>query len=495
MQIKNITALAPTDLLILPIRQGSHDLELWLAKLPIDLRQTIPLFSQDKDTFKLGQMQFFQSSDAVLPRILLVGLGAKTIENYQLFQTMAKAGQSAVKHQLKAVTLALPVEADQSTLQLCGTALAWGAYRFDKYKHADTDKTYAGIQEIHVLTAAPLPVLAGQITLDAVQLIRDLVNEPSNVLTPQFVAAMAIQLGKETGFQVTVLDHAAIVAEKMGGLLAVSQGSKQEPQFVVLEYGADFKDSPTVALVGKGITFDSGGISLKPGKDMHEMKMDMAGAATVLGTIYAAALNQTPIHLLGLLPLTDNMPGSKAYKPGDIITCMDGTSVEILNTDAEGRLVLADALTYARRFQPDYVIDLATLTGACIVALGHEAAGLMTNQEALKTQLCQAAAQTGERLWPLPLWPEYDELLQSTVADMANIASKPIAGASIGGAFLAHFAKDMNWAHLDIAGVAFGEDALSHGATGYGLRLLLEFFTILLAPASAAIMQRTISFH
>ncbi|MEZ4484379.1 MAG: leucyl aminopeptidase [Syntrophotaleaceae bacterium] len=306
-------------------------------------------------------------------------------------------------------------------------------------------------------------------------LARDLVNEPGNVKSPAFLAEQAQVMAEELGLQCTVLDRPALEQEGLGALLGVAQGSIREPRLIVMHYRGAGDERP-IALVGKGVVFDSGGISLKPGEKMDQMKMDMAGGAAVLGTLQAAARMQLPVNLVGIVPAVENMPSGSAIRPGDILTSLAGRTIEVLNTDAEGRLILADALTYAKRFEPREVIDLATLTGACIIALGHHAAALLGNHQGLLRQLQKAGEQSGERCWQLPLWDDYGEQIKSEVADLKNIGGRP-AGTITAAAFLQHFAKDFRWAHLDIAGTAWqekGSDYRPAGATGFGVRLLIE---------------------
>jgi leucyl aminopeptidase len=281
-----------------------------------------------------------------------------------------------------------------------------------------------------------------------------------------------------------VLERADMEKLGMGALLAVAQGSVQPPKLIVLHYQGDATGSAPVALVGKGITFDTGGISLKPASEMDEMKFDMCGAASVLGTLKAAAQMRLPLNVVGLVPTTENMPGGRAVKPGDVVTTLSGQSVEILNTDAEGRLILCDALSYAERFKPAVVIDIATLTGACVVALGHVAAGLFANDDALARELAAAGDRAYDRVWPMPLWDDYQEQLRSNFADMANIGGRP-AGAVTAACFLSRFAKPFRWAHLDIAGVAWrsGKDK---GATGRPVPLLSQFLIDRAATAGRA---------
>jgi leucyl aminopeptidase len=274
---------------------------------------------------------------------------------------------------------------------------------------------------------------------------------------------------------VTVLDRAGIEHEKMGALLSVAQGSAQEPRFIALEY----KGAPgaPIVLIGKGVTFDTGGISIKPAQNMEDMKFDMSGAAAVLGTFEALGRLKPKVHVVGLIPSTENMPSGTAVKPGDVVTSQLGKTIEIINTDAEGRLILCDALSYARRYQPACVLDIATLTGAIVVALGHTAAGVMGTDDALIEEIRGAGERGGERVWPLPMWDEYRELMKSDIADVKNAGGRP-AGSISAGWFLREFVDGFPWAHLDIAGTAYterDEPGRVKGPTGMGVRLFSEF--------------------
>jgi len=303
---------------------------------------------------------------------------------------------------------------------------------------------------------------------------RDLANLPANVCTPSYLAAEARALAKRhASLRVRVLDEPAIRREKMGCLLAVAQGSHQPPRFIVLEHRGSRKLPPPLVLVGKGVTFDSGGISLKDPPGMDEMKFDMSGAAAVMAALSFAAQLRLPLHLVGLIAAVENMPGGRAVKPGDIATSASGQTVEILNTDAEGRLILADALYYARRFHPAAVVDVATLTGAVVVALGHHHAGLMGNDDALVRELLAAGQRADDRCWQLPLTEEYAEQLKSNFADFANIGGRD-GGAITAATFLGKFTQGLRWAHLDIAGTAYQSGA-SKGSTGRPTPLLADF--------------------
>ena len=364
-------------------------------------------------------------------------------------------------------------------LQQLARAIADGAYRFDATKGKDKDDKKRGARKVVLLTrekisaAMEAAVKRGQAIAEGMALAKDLGNLPGNYCTPTYLAETAVELGKQHKLKVEVLDRDDMLKLGMGSLLSVAHGSHQPPKFIVMHYkGAKSKDKPIV-LVGKGITFDTGGISLKPGAEMDEMKFDMCGAASVLGTFKAIARMALPINVVGLIPTTENMPGGGATKPGDVVTSMSGQTIEILNTDAEGRLILCDALTYAERFKPVCVVDVATLTGACVVALGKIPSGLLANDDALARELLDCGTVSGDRAWQLPLWDEYQELLKSNFADMGNIGGR-YAGTITAACFLARFTKAYKWAHLDIAGTAWvSGDA--KGATGRPVPLLAEF--------------------
>ena len=316
-------------------------------------------------------------------------------------------------------------------------------------------------------------------TSRGVNLARNLVNRPGGDLTPAAFARVASKTAKEHGLSIKILGLSEIKKAKMGGLLGVNRGSTQQPRFVQIAYRPSKPSKKHVALVGKGITFDAGGLSIKTSQGMSTMKCDMGGAAAVLGTMSALADLSFPVRVTGYIPLTDNMLGGDATRPGDVLKIRNGKTVEVLNTDAEGRLVLADALSLASETKPDAIIDLATLTGACMVALGNEYAGLMGTDADLADQLLQASAETGEKIWQLPLPSSYRSQLDSEVADMKNIGSGPYGGAITAGLFLKEFvAEGIPWAHLDIAGPAFADAPWGihpKGGTGFGVRLLLRF--------------------
>ena len=353
-----------------------------------------------------------------------------------------------------------------------------GAYRFDRLKSKKASAADS-LQRVAVGTLAKTgvaetrAVARGAALGQGVSLARDLGNLPPNVCTPTYLAQSARALGREFGFKVTVLERRDAEKLGMGSFLSVTNGSQQAPKFIVMEYMAGQRRDKPVVLVGKGITFDTGGISLKPSGDMDEMKYDMSGAGSVLGTFRAVAGMQLPVNLVGLIPACENMPSGTATRPGDIVTSMSGQTIEILNTDAEGRLILCDALTYAERYEPSAVIDIATLTGACVIALGHVVSGLFANRDELARELVDAGNAAWDRVWHMPLLDDYQEQLKSPFADMANIGGRP-AGSVTAACFLARFAKRYPWAHLDIAGTAW-KSGRDKGSTGRPVPLLTSF--------------------
>ncbi len=352
-------------------------------------------------------------------------------------------------------------------------------YRFDAMKSKKDEvrrpvrKLTLMVERRNELGPAEAAAREGEAIGQGMALAKDLGNLPGNVCTPTYLAARAQAMAEKDGLRCEILDRAQCEALKMDSFLSVANGSRQAPKFIILEHrGGKAGDKPVV-LIGKGITFDTGGISLKPGEGMDEMKFDMCGAASVIGAMHAAATLKLPLNLVALVPATENMPGGAATKPGDIVTTMSGQTVEILNTDAEGRLILCDALTYAERFDPACVVDVATLTGACVVALGHVATGLYSNNDSLARELQGAGDDAHDRAWHMPLWDDYQEQLKSNFADMANIGGRP-AGSVTAACFLSRFARKFDWAHLDIAGTAWKSGA-AKGATGRPVPLLTHF--------------------
>jgi leucyl aminopeptidase len=396
----------------------------------------------------------------------------------------AKGRREADRQGARRVALYVGSESGRAeVLAAAAEGFLLAGYRFDRYR-AERNGTRAERLTL-VGEAVPRPgemrALIDGVTAVATQVAaaRDLVNEPPSVATPTFLADHARALAKATpGLEVEVWDPKRIAKEKLTGLLAVARGSHEEPRFITLRYAGEGAGR-RIALIGKGITFDSGGLSLKPAKSMETMKYDMAGGAAVLGAVAAAAALRLRVDVTAYVPATDNLPGQRAQKPGDVIRFANGKTVEVLNTDAEGRLILADALILASRSKPDAIIDLATLTGAARVALGTLYAGLLGNDQALADGLLAASRRSGEPLWQLPLVREYRDDLRSPIADLKNVGGGGEGGTIVAALFLEEFvASGVPWAHLDIAGPAFAEKDLPHasrGATGYGVRLLVEY--------------------
>ena len=426
------------------------------------------------------------SPDIAAARLLLVGLGKR--QDLTRDRTRRAFG-TALKRLRDAGIDRAAVQVDSpgpDALPALVEAAGLVNYRFTKFQEPDHQPALA---ELTICLPGGSDLAAAQRLVDRTQTIiesanyaRDIANQPGNVVYPAVIAAHARKLAKETGLKCTVLDQAALEAGGFGGLLAVGGGSARAPQLIALTYtGSKDPKAKPIALVGKALTFDSGGISIKPPDKMDEMKFDKCGGCAVLGAMRAIARLKLPLNVLGVIAAAENMPSATSFRPGDIVTSYQGAdqraiTIEVLNTDAEGRVVLGDALVYAREHQPQAIIDLATLTGACVVALGGFAAGLMGNNAALQEQLRSAGETTGERLWPLPLWQEYKDKIKSDVADIKNTGGRE-GGALTAAAFLEKYVGKIPWAHLDIAGTAWTTEErayLAKGATGFGVRLLLE---------------------
>ncbi|HVQ59952.1 MAG TPA: leucyl aminopeptidase [Solirubrobacterales bacterium] len=410
--------------------------------------------------------------------LLVVGLGKRDdVDPERLRVAAALAAKEAGNLEARSLAWALPNAGDPAAAAealVVGTVL--GSYRFDRYR-SDSDDSPPALESLTLLGSAELAEAAeaGRVVAEAQNRARDLQSTPANVATPAFLAERAEQIaaGAEA-VSAEILGPAEIAAKKMGGLVAVSQGGPVEPRLIVLRYSGG--EGPTLGLVGKGVTFDTGGISLKPGAGMHEMKMDMSGAAAVLEAVAAIAELALPVNLIAVVPSTENMPSGTAIKPGDVITQYDGTTVEVNNTDAEGRLILADALAYTAELGADRIVDLATLTGAVLIALGSTYAGLISNDDDFAGAVARAGERSGELVWRLPLHPEYKELMKGTVADLSNLGSKREAGTITAGSFLEEFVGEVPWAHIDIAGTAWdvGRAYTGKDASGFGVRLLVD---------------------
>ena len=423
-------------------------------------------------------------SDSAIERILLVGLGEnKALSGKNYRKALLAAINSLKKTPIKSVVCSLAecevLNADRlwKTRQIV-EVFSDAVYQFTTCK--SNKETDSKVEKISItapaaeLELAQTGLLQGKAISDGINLTKLLSDLPGNICTPSYLAEQALELGKQCpSLDISILEESDMEKLGMGALLSVSRGSRQPAKLITLSYQGGEKNSKPIVLIGKGLTFDAGGISLKQAPGMDEMKYDMCGGAAVLGTMQAAAQMQLPLNIIGLIPSSENMPDGDANKPGDILTSMSGKTIEVLNTDAEGRLLLCDTLTYAERYNPDVVIDLATLTGACLVALGRVPSGLLGNNDGLCDDLLAASVTANDSLWRLPLWEEYQEQLKSNFADLANVGGKD-AGTITAACFLSQFAENFHWAHLDIAGTAW-RTGQNKGATGRPVALLSQY--------------------
>jgi leucyl aminopeptidase len=429
------------------------------------------------------------TSDTKQPRLLLVGIGERaqfTLEKLRRASATAAKKARSLKSSTLCLSfdphLTLPDEQIESFATAMTEGIVLSLYTFDKYLSSASHRNTVTSVTFIVPRAADVirfrkGISHGEIIAAATAHARDLANAPGNEIYPETLANNARRMGKTSGVSVTVFNDRKIKKLKMGGVIDVSKGSVKKPRFIILEYGKKYRRGGTAVLVGKGVTFDTGGISIKPSAGMAEMKMDMSGAAAVIGTFRAIGQLKLKRHVVGLIPAVENMPSGSAVKPGDIVRHYNGKTSEVDNTDAEGRLILADALSYATRYKPDVVIDLATLTGAVVVSLGHVATGMMGNDQPTMDALRAAGERTYERVWQLPMFDEYEKLIKSDIADVKNVGGR-WAGAITAGFFLKKFIGDYQWVHLDIAGTAILESDLEYtpkGGSGVGVRLLVEF--------------------
>ena len=436
---------------------------------------------------KIGESLLLQKIPGVVAdRILLIGCGRERDIDEQKFRLILEHTASALSR-----TGAQDAVSYLTELNVKGREFGWKIrqsvektsyclYEFNEFKSKKrSDKKTLKKMTFAVPSRKELPegeaaIVTGMAIANGVRLTRDIANRPSNICTPSHLAEQAIELAeKYKSIKVKVLDEAAMKKLGMNSLLSVAQGSAEPPRLITLEYRQGARNTRPIVLVGKGVTFDTGGISIKPAQALDEMKYDMCGAASVLGTIAAIAEMGAPVNVVGVIPATENMPSGTATKPGDIFTSMSGQTIEVLNTDAEGRLILCDAITYSERFNPGVIIDIATLTGACVIALGKHASGLLSNHNPLAKDLINAGESSGDRAWQLPLWEEYEKQLDSPFADMANIGGRD-AGTITAACFLSKFARKMKWAHLDIAGTAWTTGNIK-SATGRPVSLLAQY--------------------
>jgi leucyl aminopeptidase len=474
VQISSQLKVSKLDHLFVLLAEGKHEVDL-----PDAVRDAI------RDSKFEGRSDEVLTILAGQPRkVTLIGLGkAEAITRRSARAAVTAAGRTAKKQRDAKIALlfpsTLPRMSEDETALAVADMLAQSDYKYDTYitKKKD-DRPRIAIEATVLAPKADAKRLSAQARslAEAIVTVRDLGNAPSNVMTPTRLADRAAEVCKSIGVKCTVYGRRDVERMKMGGLIAVNRGSIEDPRFVVMEY-TPRKASKHVALVGKGITFDSGGISIKPSEKMEEMKFDMCGAAAVIGVIEAAAKLELPVKVTGIFAATDNLPSGSAYKPGEIITMMSGKTVEIVNTDAEGRMILGDALHYASQLKPDHILDYATLTGACVVALGTDAAGLFSNDDELARKLIESGERVGERLWRMPIWDEYKDLIRSEWADMKNSGGR-WGGAISAAVFLKEFVDCPSWAHLDIAGTAYADSENARearGANGAGVRVTIDF--------------------
>jgi len=473
---------------------GGYEKESTLGKQlqPLDRHfggQLVAMRKSGEFQGKSNQTVLVHSRGAVpAKRLLWVGLGQRekvTLDRVrQAMGTVVKCVRQTGARSFTSSLLG--VEAPRLSVSELSQAMVEGAilgsYRFTQFQTNQSDSgkpvdTMSLLVSDSQLNRVKTGSNQGVITAEAASLVRDLCNTPANIMNPGRVVEQARKISKERGVKLTVLHRRQIEKLGMGGLLGVSRGSQEPPQFIILEYAGTGKKEKPVVLVGKTVTFDSGGISLKPAENMEQMKADMTGGAEVLATVLAVSRMRAPLNVIGILPVTENMPGGRATKPGDILTMLSGKTVEVQNTDAEGRLILADGLAYATRLKPKCIIDIATLTGACMVALGQHAIGMLGNNDQLKAKLKEAGEHSGERVWEMPLWDEYFEQLKSDVADMRNIGGRG-GGMITAALFLSKFVGDCPWIHLDIASTDWSSSErpyIGKGPTAIGTRLLIQY--------------------
>jgi len=483
-QIKDII----TDVIVIGIYEGVKSLDIKLHSIDEQLGGIITeMISNESFKGKEGETVLVHSLGKIsAKKILLLGLGKK--ENLKA-DTIRRLGAKAVKEaeKTKASTVSImPIGLDRDIdPEVVGQCIMEGImlalYKFNKYKTIDKDNKETTIKEIYVLNEdesnnerLDKGIKVGEKLANGTIIARDLVNEPSNVLTPSAMANKAIEIANKHGLEISILEKEDMEKLGMGSFLAVTKGSEEPPKLIAIKYFGNKNDDEIIGLVGKGLTFDSGGISLKPGAGMDAMKTDMGGGASVLGAMEVIGALKPKVNVIAIVGACENMPSGKAYKPGDILTSMDGKTIEVLNTDAEGRLVLIDCITYAVQQGATKLVDLATLTGACIVALGTTTTALISNNDDFVKQVEKAAESAGERVWQLPSFPEYKELIKSDIADLKNLGDKG-AGTITAGLFLGEFVGERPWVHMDIAGTSMISSDKGYnvkGATGVGVRTL-----------------------
>lgn len=482
----------PADVLFTYLFEGTSPLEGVLKKIDQKLNGHLSTLIKRKElTGKSGEITSIHTLGKLkTDKLVILGLGKSA--KYDTNKTRLAGSdilRKAKAWEAKNIITLLPgtelKNLDNSmNVSAFAEGMVMGSYEFKKYQSGKSNAVKSRDISIEIIVPEEQDIpgtrgnlKVGQIVGESVNYAKELVNEPPNILTPSELGRRCQLMAKETGLKCTVLDKKAIQKLKMGGLLGVNAGSTQEPRFIIMEYVGNKSSKVTTGLVGKGLTFDAGGISLKPAQNMHEMKSDMSGAAAVIGAMRAVALLKPKVNVTALVPATENMPDGNACRPADILTSMSGKTIEILNTDAEGRLILADALHYAKTRKLAPVIDVATLTGACSIALGPFTTGLFTNNADLEADLWEAAQQSGEKLWAMPMDEEYGDLIKSKIADVKNTGGRE-GGAITAAKFLEVFIEPIPWAHLDIAATAYSESPKgydTYGGTGVGVRTFIRF--------------------
>lgn len=479
-----------TPLLALPVFE-EEDLPSLPARLDERLDGALSRARESGDlSGRKGESNLFQVPDdgGGPRRVLALGVGSREEYDAGAVRTFAgRAVRAAEERNLTALTLAVDTGTDlydraAAIATTEGAVLAGWRFRELKTREEESGRPETDVEEVGIGGLDDDEALAEGLRVGGAQargenFARVLQQRPGNVATPSHLASEAEAMAGEVGLSVRVLGPQEMRDEEMGALLAVASGSTEEPRLIVLEHRGGDEGDPPLVLVGKGLTFDAGGISIKPSKGMEDMKFDMSGGAAVLGAMRAVAELDVPLNVVGIVPSSENLPSGSAVKPGDVIRTREGKTVEVINTDAEGRLILSDALSYAQSLKPAAMVDCATLTGSCVVALGHHASAILGNDDALVDELRSAGDRSGEPCWPLPLWKQYRKQLDSGTADLKNVGGRP-AGAITAACFLQEFVGDVTWAHLDIAGTAYGEDPPSYlrkGAYGVPTRLLVEW--------------------
>ena len=486
---KGKVAGTETQAIIIPLCEGVK--QLTEAALAVDQKTNglITDVFKNRDFEGKASQVFILYSRKSLPakRIALVGLGKKSDLNLEKI----RIAYAKIMQHLRSMNIeeaATSLEADllpdqgENVFRAAAEGALLGLYQYTPYKTVGREDI-KNMRELSIIVDAAHyskineVIRKTKIITDAVYFARDLISAPSNEMTPSIMADHARKIAGRKNVSCTILERGKMKALGMNALLGVASGSHQPPKFIILEYQGGKRGASPIVLIGKGLTFDSGGISLKPAEKMDEMKTDMSGGAAVMGCIMAAADLKLPMNLVGLIPATENMPGGSALKPGDILRSHSGKTIEVLNTDAEGRLILADALSYAARYKPKAMMDIATLTGACIVALGEDVIGILGTDEQMKNDIRKASEITGELVWELPLWDLYSEMIKSDIADYKNTGGRP-AGTITAAAFLSKFTGGIPWVHLDIAGPAWAtkdKGYIPKGAAGVTVRLIMEY--------------------